>query len=69
MTDADGPIFRTISSIDGQDVMQQSRSAVYVSMSKSTSFKYNHVKYYWYKNGYLYFPNIDWDAVSIEGMF
>jgi len=69
MTDADGPIFRTISSIDGQDIMQQCRSAVYVSMSKSTSFKYNRTKYYWYKNGYLYFPNIDWDAVSIEGMF
>jgi hypothetical protein len=38
-------------------------------MSKSTSFKYNQTKYYWYKNGYLYFPNIDWDAVSVEGMF
>lgn len=69
MTDSDGPIFRTIASIDGQDIMQQCRSAVYVSMSKSTSFKYNQTKYYWYKNGYLYFPNIDWDAVSIEGMF
>ena len=32
-------------------------------------FKYNKKKYYWYLNGYLYFPNMDWDAVRLEGVF
>jgi hypothetical protein len=38
-------------------------------MTKTTSFKYNNTKYWWYLNGYLYFPNIEWDAVKLEGVF
>ena len=64
-----GPIFRAITPIDGSDTFQQTRAAIYVAFNKSTNFKYNKTKYFWYKNGYLYFPNITWDAVSIEGMW
>jgi len=38
-------------------------------MTKTTKFKYNTQKYYWYLNGYLYFPNVDWDSVKVEGIF
>jgi hypothetical protein len=38
-------------------------------MSKSKNFKFNKTKYYWYLNDYLYFPNLEWDAVRIEGIF
>jgi hypothetical protein len=38
-------------------------------MTKTTSFKYNKTKYFWYLDGYLYLPNIDWDAIQIEGVF
>lgn len=64
-----GPIFRNITSIDGTEVFTQTKAILYQSMTASTHFKYNKNKYYWYKNGYLYFPDIAWDAVSIEGMF
>jgi hypothetical protein len=69
MTGGNGPILRTISPIDGSDVFQQCLAAVYVAMTQSTNFKYNRTHYFWYKNGYLYFPDIIWDAVSVEGMF
>ena len=69
MTGANGPILRTISSIDGSDIFQQCLAAVYVAMTQSTSFKYNKTHYFWYKNGYLYFPNVDFDYVKIEGIF
>jgi hypothetical protein len=69
MSGGNGPIFRTIASIDGSDIFQQCLSAVYVAMTQSTNFKYNKTHYFWYKNGYLYFPDIVWDAVSVEGMF
>jgi len=69
MTGSVGPILRIVSSIDGQDVFQQCKAAVYVAMSQSTNFKYNKTHYFWYKNGYLYFPDINWEAVSIEAMF
>ena len=69
MSGSNGPIFRTIAPIDGSDVFQQCLTAVYVAMTQSTNFKYNKCHYFWFKNGYLYFPDIIWDAVSIEAMF
>jgi hypothetical protein len=69
MTGGDGPLIRIVSSIDGSDTFQQCLSAIYVAMANSTLFKYNKTHYFWYKNGHLYFPNILWDAVSVEGVF
>jgi activator of HSP90 ATPase len=43
--------------------------AAFVSMSKTTAFKYNKQKYYWYMNGYIYLPNVEWDAILLEGIF
>ena len=38
-------------------------------MTKTTTFKYNNRQYFWYLDGYLYFPNLIWDAVKIEAIF
>ena len=32
-------------------------------------FKYNKRFYFWFHNGYLYFPNVEWDAAKIEAIF
>ncbi|BCV01373.1 MAG: hypothetical protein CM15mV42_0490 [uncultured marine virus] len=64
-----GPLIRTVSSLDGSIELQPTNPATYTSMSKTTSFRYNTQKYYWYLNGYLYMPNIDWDAIKLEGVF
>lgn len=64
-----GPLFRTISSIDGSYQCYKTYPTTFTSMANSTSFKYNNNKYYWYLDGYLYFPNLDWDAVSVEGLW
>jgi len=64
-----GPLIRTISSLDGSEDLQPTQPTVYVSMTHSTTFKYNKTKYYWYLNDYLYFPNLEWDAIRIEGIF
>jgi hypothetical protein len=64
-----GPIFRTVSSIDGSIEMFRTDPGTWVSITKSTTFKYNKRPYFWYLNGYLYCPNIDWDAVRIEAIF
>ena len=64
-----GPLLRTVSSIDGSFEMYPTAPGVYTSMTKTSGFKYNKQKYYWYLDGYLYFPNIDWDAVKIEAVF
>jgi hypothetical protein len=64
-----GPIIRTVSSIDGGIEMFRTDPGTWISISKSTTFKYNKRPYFWYLNGYLYAPNIDWDAVRIEAIF
>ena len=64
-----GPIIRTTSSIDGSIEMFRTEPGTWVSITKSTTFKYNTRKYFWYLNGYLYCPNIDWEAVRMEAIF
>jgi hypothetical protein len=64
-----GPIIRTVSSIDGTIELYRTEPGTWVSMTKTTTFKYNKNRYFWYLNGYLYFPNIDWDAVRMEAIF
>lgn len=64
-----GPIIRTVSSIDGSIEMFRTDPGTWVSITKSTTFKYNKRPYFWYLNGYLYCPNIDWDAIRVEAVF
>lgn len=64
-----GPLIRTISSLDGSEELNPTTPTSYIALSKSKNFKYNTTKYYWYIDDRLYFPNLDWEAVRIEGIF
>ena len=64
-----GPIIRTVSSIDGGIEMFRTEPGTWVSITRSTTFKYNKRPYFWYLNGYLYVPNVDWDAIRVEAVF
>jgi hypothetical protein len=64
-----GPIIRTVSSIDGSIEMFRTDPGTWVSMTKTTTFKYNKNRYFWYLNGYIYCPNVDWDAIRMEAIF
>jgi hypothetical protein len=64
-----GPLFRTVASVDDSTVVYKTEPVLYNALSKTSGYKYNKQKYYWYLNGYLYFPNVIWQAVSVEGIF
>jgi len=64
-----GPIIRTVSSIDGTIELFRTDPGTWVSMTKTTTFKYNRSIYFWYLNGYIYIPNVDWDAIRMEAIF
>ena len=64
-----GPLIRKVYSIDGSDEFVQTSPTAFISLTKLTTFKYNKTKYFWYRNGYLYFPNVDIEAVMIEGLW
>jgi len=64
-----GPIIRTVSSIDSSIEVFRTDPGTWTSITKSSTFKYNKRPYFWYLNGYLYVPNVDWDAIRIEAIF
>lgn len=64
-----GPIFRTVSSIDGSIELFPTSPSTYVSMTKTTTWKYNKRKYYWFLNGYIYIPGVEWEAIMVDGIF
>lgn len=64
-----GPLIRNVSSLDGSQQVYPTTALQYTKIANSKNFKYNKTKYYWIANGYVYFPNIDWDAVVIDGIF
>lgn len=64
-----GPLIRTIASLDGSEELQPTIPSTYTHISKSKNFKYNKARYYWFVDDYIYFPNLEWDAVKIEGIF
>ncbi len=63
------PMLRRVSSVDGSIEVLLTNPATFASMSRSSSWKYNKAKYYWFLNGYLYFPEITWDQIMIDGVF
>jgi hypothetical protein len=63
-----GPIIRSVTSIDGSLQVFKTEPITYVSMTKTSTYKYNKKVYFWYLNGYLYIPNVDWDAIRLEAI-
>ena len=49
--------------------LYRTEPATYTSITKTTNFKYNKQKYFWYIDGYLYLPDNQWDAIKVEALF
>ncbi len=64
-----GPIVRNITSLDGSVPFQLITLDTYVLLSKQKNFRFNKTHYCWYLNDHIYFPDVDYPAVRIEGMF
>jgi hypothetical protein len=64
-----GPVIRAITSLDYSQEAQQTYPTLYTTMTKTTSFKYNKTKYYWYLDGYIYLPNVTWEGARVQAIF
>lgn len=64
-----GPLIRSVTSIDGSTILQRIEPTTYARIYKTSGAKYNTTLYYWFLNGYLYFPNISWPQVKIDALF
>jgi hypothetical protein len=56
-------------SIDGSKEFVKTTPATYISISMDPCKKYNNYNYYWYRNGHLYFPDTEIEAVMIEALW
>jgi hypothetical protein len=64
-----GVMIRTITSLDYSEQVHHTYPTTYEQMTTQKYFKYNKKKYFWYLDGHLYFPNLSWEAVRLEGIF
>lgn len=62
-------LIRDVASLDGNVEIYPTTARNYVRKRNATDAKYDKNKYYWYSNGHLYFPDLEWDAVRIEAAF
>jgi hypothetical protein len=64
-----GPIIRSVSTLDYSQRAIRTQPDLYSNMTKTSSFKYNKKKYYWFVDGYLFIPNVQWEGVRLQAMF
>jgi len=64
-----GPIIRSVTSVDGSTEVKRTDPKTWSYMTRSSTFKYNKTKYYWYMNGYTYLPDIPWDSADVDAMW
>ena len=60
---------KALTTIDFSQKLHRSHPSLYTNMTMSSSFKYNKKKYYWISDGYLFIPDVEWEAVRIEALF
>lgn len=64
-----GPIIRAVMSLDQSQVLTPTYPTMYTNITNSTNFKYNKTIYYWLSDGYIYIPNVAWEACRIQALF
>lgn len=64
-----GPVLRKVSSLDGFTEFFLTTPAEWNRRQEDTNSKYDKNLYYYWSDGYLYFPNISWKKVKIEALF
>lgn len=69
LENATGPVIRDVTTIDGSQSLEPTYPMVYTNMTKTSGWKYNKKKYYWYQDGYIYIPDVEWENIRIEAIF
>lgn len=64
-----GPVIRKVSSIDGSTEVVPITPAEWNRIQEDTNTKYDKNYYYYWSEGYLYFPNLEWKKVKVEALF
>lgn len=69
LTGADGPILGRVTSLDGSVDIFGITPLEWNRKLENTNSKYDKSLYYFYNNGYLYFPNLKWKKIEVQAYF
>jgi hypothetical protein len=64
-----GHLIKMVSSLDGSKKITKTTSRAWINKNKKSTFKYDKNLYYWVEDGYLVFPNLEWESVKIEAFY
>jgi hypothetical protein len=64
-----GPVIRRVSSLDGSQLLTETKETTYSRKVNLDTAKYDRTLYYYLKDGYMYLPNIPWESISIDAYF
>jgi hypothetical protein len=64
-----GPVIKAVTSLDYSKEAVQTQPTIFTDLTKGSGFKYNKNKYYWYLDGHIYLPNVEWEAIRIQAIF
>lgn len=68
-TDEDGIIIKSVHSIDGSEEFTPIKLQELMRKLENPHSRYDKSRYYYYHNGYLYFPNTNVKMVQVKGYF
>lgn len=63
------PLIKSISSLDYSVSVIQTDPKLYANMTKTSGFKYNKTKYYWFLEDHIYIPTVMWEAIRLSAVF
>ena len=63
------PLIRAVTSLDGSQELEPTDPTIFLNITNQSSYRFNKTKYYWFLNQHLYFPELEWDGIRIEGIF
>jgi len=64
-----GPVIRSVTTIDQSTRLEETYPELYTNLSSTTTFKYLTTKYFWFIDGYIYIPNVDWENIRVTALF
>jgi hypothetical protein len=64
-----GPVIRSVTTIDQSVRLEETYPEVYANLSTTTTFKYLTTKYFWYLDGHIYIPDVEWENIRMVALF
>jgi len=64
-----GPVIRSVTTIDQSQRLEETYPETYANMTKASTFKYLKTKYFWYLDGHIYIPDVEWESVRMVALF